>query len=418
MTISGPGSSPPRRREPDAAERLLLRAEESLVAARRAGRERLSVAAEWAWVHEYDATTAHPLDHWTEIGATGPRAEEYAAAELAVSLQVHPLAAQRLMGDAVDLQIRLPRTWTAVAALRLDDWVARRIVSKTRTLPDDQIADHLGVLPPGRLFAVVEARVVAADAAAADARAEKARTEHGVWPTRPDDRAPDTAGMFVRGDAADLLRFRETVEHVADLLAENEENETAGQLRARAVGLLADPQGAADLLAGRNPARGRTTVYVHTTLDQLSASADTTGVARVEDIGPFTRAQLVRLLGHEHVTVKPVLDLADRVAADAYEVSPRMAEQVHLTKPADVFPHAPSTSRSQDHDHTVPYDPAGPPGQTRVDNLGKMVRRHHRVKTHARGWTLFQLPGDRYLWITPHGRHRITDSAGTHVLAA
>ena len=28
------------------------------------------------------------------------------------------------------------------------------------------------------------------------------------------------------------------------------------------------------------------------------------------------------------------------------------------------------------------------------------------------------LPGDRYLWITPHGRYRITDSAGTHVLAA
>jgi hypothetical protein len=388
----------------------------------------LAVAAEWAWLHEYDATTAHPLDHWTEIGATNLRVDEYAAVELAVSLQVHPLAAHRLMADAVDLQMRLPRTWAAVADLRLDDWVARRVVSKTRTLPDDlarvvddQIADHLGVLPPGRLFAVVEARVVAADTAAADARAEKARAEHGVWPTRPDDGAPDTAGLFVRGDTADLQRFRETVNHVAGLLAEDGEDgdaETLGQLQARAVGLLADPQGAVDLLAGRNPARGRTTLYVHTTLDQLCATADTTGVARVEDIGPCTRAQLVRLLGHEHITVKPVLDLADRVPADAYEVSARMAEQVQLTKPADVFPHATSMSRWQDHDHTVPYDPGGPPGQTRVDNLGKMVRRHHRVKTHARGWRLFQLPGDRYLWITPHGRYRITDSAGTHVLAA
>ena len=27
-----------------------------------------------------------------------------------------------------------------------------------------------------------------------------------------------------------------------------------------------------------------------------------------------------------------------------------------------------------------------------------------------------ELPGDRYLWITPHGRYRITDSAGTHVI--
>ena len=430
MTISGLDTGAAAREA--VAEQLLERAEANVLLTRRAGRQRLDLAAEWARLHLHQTSQSlpHPDHRWTEIGATRLRVYEYAAAELAVSLQIHPLAAHRLMGDAIDLQIRLPHTWHAVAELRLDDWVARRIASKTRELTDDlardvdeQVADHLGVLPPARLFAVVDARVVEADVKAADEKAARARTEHGVWPTRDESRldgvpSAETAGLFIRGTASDLERFRGTVEHIASVLAESITDETVGQLRARAVGILADPDGAVEFLAGRRPARGRTTLYVHTTLDQLTAPAGS-GVARVEGLGPFTRTQLIRLLGHEHITVRPVLDLADQVPADAYEVSDSMAEMVHLIKPADVFPHAPSLSRRLDHDHTIPYvDPrdGGPPGQTRVDNLGKMTRRHHRVKTHADGWSVTQLPGDRYLWITPHGRYRITDQAGTHVV--
>jgi hypothetical protein len=402
-----------------AAEQLLARAERNLRAARRAGHERLVVGAEWARLHVHEPSHAHPLDHWTEIGATGLRIYEYAAAELAVSLQIHPLAAHRLMGDAIDLQTRLPLTWAAVAEFRVEDWVARKIVSKTRDLPDDlarqvdaEIADHLGVLPPGRLFAIVEARVVAADTELAEKKAAEARNAHGVWPTTgPQDLgATDTAGLFIRGNVADVKRFYESVDNIAHRLADEatteSDAETMDQLRARAVGILADPHGAVEFLAGRNPARGRTT------LDQLTTG---TGVARVEDLGPFTRTQLIGLLGHERITVRPVIDLADRIPADAYEIPDAMAERLHLTKPADVFPHAVSLSRRLDHDHTIPYQPGGPPGQTRIDNLGKLSRRHHRVKTHA-GWTIAQLPGDRYLWVTPHGRCRITDSAGTHVV--
>lgn len=445
MTISGPSTASTVDGSRDAvAERLLERAEKTVVTARKAGRDRLYVAAEWARLHQHqpgvfgklDETRVNgiplPAHRWTEIGATKLPVYEYAAAELAVSLQIHPLAAHRLMGDAVDLQARLPHTWAAVTQLRVDDWVARKIVSKTRDLTDDlarvvdaQIADHLGVLPPARLFAVVDARVIEADTKAADEKAAKARTEHGVWPTRPDSRqdsvaVADTAGLFIRGDAAAIHRFTGTIEQVATILAEQITDETIGELRARAVGILADPEGAVEFLAGRDPARGRTTLYVHTTLDQLTGLDNAAGgVARVEDLGPFTRAQLIRLLGHEHITVRPVLDLADQVPADAYEVPASMAEMLHLIKPADVFPHAQSLARGLDHDHTVPYgDPkdGAPPGQTRIDNLGKMTRRHHRVKTHAPGWVLTQLPGNRYLWATPHGRYRMTDSAGTHLV--
>ncbi|WP_457109946.1 hypothetical protein [Marmoricola sp. URHA0025 HA25] len=419
MAVSG---SPRCDTPDDAAERLLARAERSVRAARQAGVERLEVAAAWADLHLHPGPTAHPLDHWTEIGATGLRIYEFAAAELAVSLEVHPLAAHCLMGDAVDLQRRLPRTWRAVQELRVDDWVARRIATRTRDLPDHlavlvdaAIEELLGVLPAGRLFAVVDARVVEADPAAADARAAKERTRRGVWQTKPE---AGTGGLFVRGDAADVKRFYAMADHIAHLVAEHGDGEeTLDELRARAVGILADPQGAADFLAGGDPARGRTMLYVHTTLEQLaSPKYAALGLSRVEDIGAFTRSRLVELLGHEHVSIRPVLALAGQAPVDAYEVPGRLAEALHLTKPADVFPYASSLSRTLDKDHTVPYEPDGPPGQTRLDNLGKLTRRHHRVKTHATGWTVAQLPGGRFLWVTPHGRYRITDPSGTHVV--
>ena len=127
----------------------------------------------------------------------------------------------------------------------------------------------------------------------------------------------------------------------------------------------------------------------------------------------MTRTQLIALLGHHHVTLRPVIDLNDGIAADCYEVPAALAEQLHLARPADVFPFADSLSRRQDNDHTVPYDPGGPPGQTRLDNLGHLTRHHHRIKTHAPGWQVTQTDG-RFTWTTPTGRVLTTDHHGTH----
>ncbi|MGI8902053.1 MAG: hypothetical protein ACR2HA_14210 [Nocardioides sp.] len=57
-----------------------------------------------------------------------------------------------------------------------------------------------------------------------------------------------------------------------------------------------------------------------------------------------------------------------------------------------------------------------PPGQTRVGNLGRLLRYHHRVKTHGPGWVHRQpRPGVHY-WRTPHGYWCRVDHAGTHFL--
>jgi hypothetical protein len=432
-----------RQVDTDRAERLLAAAEDVTRRRRRAGADRLRIAYEWALAHRETLFAEDTGEHGRlgrsdhvdvrSIGAAGFAVNEYCPAELAVALQLHPLAAQRLMADAVDLHDRLPHTWAAVGDLRIEDWVGRKIASLTHDLDDETarevdaaVADRLGRLPVGRLLAVVEGRVTAADPALADAKAQAARRSRGLWLSRPVDGA---RSLIARCDEADASRVAETCDQLARLLAASngdQEPETLDQLRATALGLLADPQAALDVLAGRDPRRGKAVVYAHVSAADLDHPDPdhARAVARVEELGPHTLAMLRRLLGHDHVTLRPVIDLNAGAAADSYEVPPHLAERLHLTKPADVFPYAESTGRGADLDHTEPYRPVdrgGPPGQTSVDNLGKMVRRHHRIKTHADGWTVEQLPGHRYLWTTPHGRVLLVDGSGTrrvHLTAA
>ncbi|WP_110006785.1 HNH endonuclease signature motif containing protein [Geodermatophilus normandii] len=58
-----------------------------------------------------------------------------------------------------------------------------------------------------------------------------------------------------------------------------------------------------------------------------------------------------------------------------------------------------------DLDHCVPW----PRGATTCDNLCCLCRRHHRLKTHARGWRFRMLPGGRLEVTTPSGVTRVTD---------
>ena len=119
------------------------------------------------------------------------------------------------------------------------------------------------------------------------------------------------------------------------------------------------------------------------------------------------------------MTVRPVLDLEVDHPVDGYEVPDRLREQVRLRTPAEVFPWSGNLSRRKDLDHTVPYlspDRGGPPGQTRVGNLGPLSRYGHRVKTHGRGWRHHQPVPGVFLWRTPHGYWFRTDHTGTHRL--
>jgi hypothetical protein len=422
-----------------ATHAVLDRAEANLAASRRLGFERLRLAREWALLHEMDPSeVTDPRCRPTPLGAAEMLAEEYAAAELAVCLQMHPLAAAHLMADAVDIEERLPHLWGALAAGQLEPWVARKIATATSELARDRaqwvdaaIADVLGTLPTGRLLTVVGARVVEADQGLADTKAAQAAARRTVWLGRENDHGLRT--LVAQGEGADMAQVFATADHLAHLLRDHgsaeHDSESMDQLRARALGLLANPLLALQLLIGAgehdlpeqvaeavrtaSPAHTRPRAIVHLHLSQQALRGH--GVTRAEELGALTRRQLIDLLGHHHVTLRPVIDLNEGLAADCYEVPAAIAEQLQLAHPGDVFPYAESLGRHQDRDHTVAYDPHGPPGQTTMANLGHLVRRHHRVKTHANGWHVHQVRG-RFTWTTPHGRAVVTDHRGTHRL--
>jgi hypothetical protein len=103
---------------------------------------------------------------------------------------------------------------------------------------------------------------------------------------------------------------------------------------------------------------------------------------------------------------------------DCYEVPDRLRERIQLRSPASAFPWSAATGRRMDLDHTTPYTATGPPGQTRVGNLGPLTRFEHRVKTHARGWRHRQTEPGVHHWRTPTGHHFTVDHTGTHPVAA
>ena len=164
-------------------------------------------------------------------------------------------------------------------------------------------------------------------------------------------------------------------------------------------------------------ARPRAVLYVHLSQEALTAGA---GVVRVEDVGPVLLGRLRNLLAERcRISVKPVIDLpAGHIPVDCYQIPARLREQLQLRYPADVVPYAAGVSRRMELDHTIPYlspDRGGPPGQTRIGNLGPHVRRNHRHKTHA-GWQVRQPEPGIWLWRSPHRRIYLINATGSHPL--
>jgi hypothetical protein len=133
----------------------------------------------------------------------------------------------------------------------------------------------------------------------------------------------------------------------------------------------------------------------------------------------LSHAEMVDLLGHAHVTVRPVIDLNHQVPVDAHEVPAELAEAARQLHPYTVSPFSTTRSRGKhvDDDHTERYVPdPDQPGQTRLDNLGPLGRGGHRYKTFARGVTVAQPTLGVLVWRTRHGFCFQVDQHGTHPL--
>ncbi len=116
------------------------------------------------------------------------------------------------------------------------------------------------------------------------------------------------------------------------------------------------------------------------------------------------------------ITVKPVLDVDEKLVCHGYQPSDRLRDQVTLFHPRCAFPWCTRASATADLDHLEPWrthNSSG--GGTDSENLAPLCRVHHRVKTHG-GWTYTRLTVGEYLWTSPHGyRFHVTVQGTTDI---
>ena len=411
----------------------LTAVEAALVAKRTAEADILRAAVAWADQHPAETVgsfgyTPRGAERAIRIGGEGtPLVQEFCHAELAISLELHPLGARALMADALDLHHRLPSLWTfATVDLSLPEWVARKIARATRELSGAQVAEVdrrlaqvAATLPTGRLLGLVEAMVVAARDEHADR--ERRRRLSARFVTISDGRhrtgQRELPTIYGSLDEADSVRLDEMLTRLAGVLADQGDPDPIDVRRSKALGLLADPARALARLTGEDEGESSAPpVVLHLHLTESAFRRDEGGVARFEQGGPITLAHAREILGHSRVTIRPVLDLEHQRPADAYEFTGSLREAVLARTPADCYPYAVKVGRSMDLDHTTAFYPHGPPGQTCAANAGPLTRHHHRIKTHGPIAVRQPRPG-LYVWRTQHGRYLATDHRGTRRLA-
>ena len=396
------------------AAATLAAVEGELVTRRTAEARDLALAAHWADLHASDPQLGpggrrawRGEDRLVQVGGDGtPEVAELSIVELSVSRRVHPHAGRKVVADALDLRHRLPSWWVAVHELRIEPWIARKAATLSRDLDavavrvvDAALPEDLGEVSPARILEVVRAKIIEADPVRHAAALDDDKRRRYVSLSRTDEFG--LRHVIARVRAGDAVWIDAMVDRVAEILAPRfPAGTTQDVLRSEAFGWLARPaellqllleatdaptldqEGLAEALRTVDPRRLRPQVVLYVHLHEAAVRADR-GVARIEEIGPLLSREVPEWLGHAHVTVRPVLDLADQAVFDAYEHPESLTERIHLRSPADSFPHANQVTRRLDRDHVEPWVP-GHTGQTGDHNSQPRGRTGHRAKTTRR----------------------------------
>ena len=327
---------------------------------------------------------------WSHWPAGAPWVAEFAPVHLAAALGITQDAGRQLIADALELAHRLPRLWKQVLAGAVPVWRARLIARETTDLSVQAalFADRLIAATPRRIGQVKAAQLVQEarlyfDPDRAIADEEEALTKRGVWLRHGG--APATTDITMTLDTPDALLFDQTVARIAGDLKELGDTEELEVRRARAVGILADPQHALDLLSGRDAAAPSHRAQ-RRCREPLRAphprrpdrcppqTGRSTGAATIEKLGAATTQLLTDWLTRfaaagTKITLRPVLDLNSDAAVDQHDPPDAMRETVVLRDAHCVFPGCGRDSRACDLDHITEYLPmedGGPPGQTRA----------------------------------------------------
>ena len=355
-------------------------------------------------------------------GADGtPGVAEYLSLEVAALLAISPGAGAGLIGQVLNCVYRHPLLWDAVRAGAVRWYRATEVISEVDSAGlcyaaalwvDQQITPRLASLPRGRAMRLLRGYIALADPQEAREREERARTQRHVTVWDPTLESGPCRNLTGRLDVTDAVALDAMLDQLAGLLASMGDAESLDHRRASALGILADPARAFQLLNGlAAPSQQTATLIVH--LSQEAVTSDVS-IGRLEGETALSRNTWVELLGNARVTVRPVLDLNAIAPVDSYEIPDRIRDAVSWRSSVDMFPYGTQPARRRDLDHTDPYrhGASAPPGQTRTANLAPLSRRAHRAKTAAK-WRLTQYEGGWLEWTSPAGYHYATGPYGT-----
>lgn len=419
----------------------------------------LARACDWADLHPADdpadaAWEARPAFDDTrdqtvdEPSYDVPSVRWTAIPEFAARLGIPTGSGQQLILESLETRHRLPRLWARVQAGQVQAWRARRIASRTLHEPADvaesvdkeiaPIAQRVGLVTIDRL---IDEALLRLHPEEAELRREQAR-EHRRVELHTDGTADGLAHIDITTDTLDALDFDSAVAAIAHRLGEQGDTDPLDVRRAKAVGILADPEAALAILTDEpaepsevptaeesgtadpasaptaakparpsRPARPRKQIVLHVHLSE-AAITGSEPVGRLETTRtPVLRETIREWAGRDDtfLTVVPTRDLNEHIAVEQYEIPDRLREQVEQINPTCAFPWCNRPSHACDKDHNEPYD-AG--GTTSSDNIAPLCRRHHRVKTFT-AWSYETLAPATHLWTSPHGRKYLRDNTGT-----
>jgi uncharacterized protein DUF222 len=232
-----------------AAHRLVLDNECRLV----------ELAAHWADLHHPDsqASVKRPLpgaERGRRLGGEGtPEVLEFAAAELGARLETSSGSARALMADALDLRHRLPELWQLIINGGVPAWKARKVAQATRHLSrdaamqvDTAVARAITGLSWARFETLLAAKIIEADPHAADEQAKIWEAERFVRAGRTNQSGLKL--LIAKANAGDVIWFLATVNRLAEILRLQGDMESVDVCRSKAIGILAQPALALQLL--------------------------------------------------------------------------------------------------------------------------------------------------------------------------
>jgi CBS domain-containing protein len=395
-------------------------------------------------------------------GQTGAASGEWAAElldedvseffpdELALVLNSSRTAATQLWEQSMTLLRRLPATWAALADGWLDWPRARAIAAElgwpARESPDDVLARVEAVVLPRatelsitRLRALVRRELIKVDPAAADRRRKKAQRAADVTVRGLGDGMAELRATMPVPEAA---ATRAQVEAQARALKVAGDERPLGQLRSMllhdlvtrpwaerpTVSAHLDVIASLDMLesaAAGAPGMGREPVLVDgepvtaavarellERLDALcpgglQAPTDGTLTLSITDqdgrlLAAVTRRELER-------AVRRGEGLGPPPAVNRYEPTPAQQRFARTRDRTCRHPGCANRAAWADLDHVLAHADGG---QTDCANLCCLCRRHHRLKTHARGWVYVMTPDGVLSVTTPSGVTRVSRPPG------